>query len=637
MATINKIYPHVNVTTRALTRTVASDLDTGATTLFVPFFSRKGPNNVTKRIFNLNQFVSEYGEPDFDYQGRTGLILYNWLNAGGAVHGVRITPFDATRAEGRFDLAEEGDQWVDVAAEKLYEFTSGTWSEVNSQPAFGQLADRNDTGFFFNIATSKLYADGVADPTPNEDLGVPIQTYQPLGFTVTAKYPGSFYNDIRLDIRKSNYSTENVTYLDVDILLEGRRVQSLFRLTSERFVSVLSSTEFIDIAIDAKSNLGEDFDSLEDSDPIQLSGGSNGSLSFEETLARFFGADRKVITTDSIDSSNLTGILTLSFTDSVVRNWLVGESVKLTYSNDTVIGEITAVSGLDITIDVGTLQIGSTGPNIWNVSIIREDIEDIDWDAQALIANKLDNPIDLILDAGYPEIVTDLIKEFSLIRDDVMFYFSTFDFTGDEMGEEKTVDATEINHAVYTQKFSVNDIVSGKNILVPATYFLASLIPFNDLTYGIQWPVAGLTRGVLTGVEGFNENPTSDRKTAYYTQRINYVERDSRGYKFMSQLTGEQENTALRFINNVRVVNRMVRDLENLGREYLFEFNDATTLNNMRNALNNYVSGWIQNRTLSLGNVEVTPDEFSDERVNVNLNIRFTGTIEIISIDITIE
>jgi hypothetical protein len=81
----------------------------------------------------------------------------------------------------------------------------------------------------------------------------------------------------------------------------------------------------------------------------------------------------------------------------------------------------------------------------------------------------------------------------------------------------------------------------------------------------------------------------------------------------------------------------MIRDLENLGREYLFEFNDATTLSNMRAALNRYVTEWVQNRTLSFADVVVEPDEFSDERVNVTLTIRFTGTIEVISIDITIE
>jgi hypothetical protein len=105
----------------------------------------------------------------------------------------------------------------------------------------------------------------------------------------------------------------------------------------------------------------------------------------------------------------------------------------------------------------------------------------------------------------------------------------------------------------------------------------------------------------------------------------------------MSQLTSEPENTALRFINNARVTNKMIRDLENIGREYLFEFNDSTTLSNMRAALNRYVTEWVQNRTLSFADVVVESDEFLEEKVNVTLTIRFTGTIEVISIDITIE
>ena len=105
----------------------------------------------------------------------------------------------------------------------------------------------------------------------------------------------------------------------------------------------------------------------------------------------------------------------------------------------------------------------------------------------------------------------------------------------------------------------------------------------------------------------------------------------------MSQLTGEAENTSLRFINNVRVTNKIVRELEELGRRYLFEFNDTITLTNMRNALNRYVTEWIQNRTLSLANVIVEKAPYSDERVNVNLTIKFVGIIDVISIDITIE
>ena len=41
----------------------------------------------------------------------------------------------------------------------------------------------------------------------------------------------------------------------------------------------------------------------------------------------------------------------------------------------------------------------------------------------------------------------------------------------------------------------------------------------------MQWPTAGLSRGVLVGVQGINENPTSGAKTTYYKERTNYIEK----------------------------------------------------------------------------------------------------------------
>jgi hypothetical protein len=109
----------------------------------------------------------------------------------------------------------------------------------------------------------------------------------------------------------------------------------------------------------------------------------------------------------------------------------------------------------------------------------------------------------------------------------------------------------------------------------------------------------------------------------------------------MSQRTydgsDETEYTALSFLNNSRCVAKMVKDLKKLAREYLFEFNDAITLSNMRTALNNYIGGWITNRTLNYGIVDVAPSKYSEEAIDVTLNIRFTGTIEVISVNIIIE
>jgi hypothetical protein len=270
--------------------------------------------------------------------------------------------------------------------------------------------------------------------------------------------------------------------------------------------------------------------------------------------------------------------------------------------------------------------------------------------ASSTIASKLEYPIDMILDSGFAlttkQAIADFTSElpitgklYSNKRSDITVLFDRFDFSGVNFkdGIAAAVTTTSLNHAEYSQKLTISDVISGKDIWVTPTYFLASLIPANDRVFGIQFPTAGLTRGVLTGVKGIDKNPTEAEKTINYTNRINYIEKDSRGHYFMSQSTKEDQNTSLRFLNNVRVVNRMVRELENLGRDYLFEFNDTATLNNMRNALTRYVNNWIQNRTLNFGTVTVEKDEFSDERVNVGLNIRFTGTIEIISIDITIE
>ena len=55
MATITKIYPHVNVSTKALLRRYVEPTESGVTTLFAPFYSKKGPSNEIVKIYNLSQ------------------------------------------------------------------------------------------------------------------------------------------------------------------------------------------------------------------------------------------------------------------------------------------------------------------------------------------------------------------------------------------------------------------------------------------------------------------------------------------------------------------------------------------------------------------------------------------------------
>ena len=271
-------------------------------------------------------------------------------------------------------------------------------------------------------------------------------------------------------------------------------------------------------------------------------------------------------------------------------------------------------------------------------------------DAKHFLENPLPTPIDLLMDAGYPVSVKAAMANFVLsnnadepgIRPDIRAYIDLYDNE-----HEKAEIATKLpeglpkdeNIFYFWQSFTISDAVfaDGKDMTVGPSYFLSKIVPANDIANGIQFPAAGTRRAELTDVVKMSENPLPDTKETLFTNHINYAEKDSRGYYFMSQRTSSENSTALSFINNARVTCRIVHEINALARDYLFEFNDATTLQNMRSVLNKYITNWIANRTLSYGEVDVAKNALSDEAVDVTLNIKFTGTIEVISIKLVIE
>ena len=300
---------------------------------------------------------------------------------------------------------------------------------------------------------------------------------------------------------------------------------------------------------------------------------------------------------------------------------------------------------------------------------INSDTQEFSKDVISALGNKLESPVDLIMDAGYPKDIkkamikvicsVDSAGQVNALRDDIRGYFDLGyeGDTGNEAGNIKEIDFSEIDSELFDDEkpyketsnvffYAQNMIISeetyfDKDYTVYPSYYLSALIPMNDINNGIQFPLAGKRRAELEGIKKLSVNPDPDKKEEWFTARVNYIEKDSRGYYFMSQRTYDgssaEEYTPLSFINNSRVTCKMVHDIERLGREYLFEFNDATTLSNMRAVLNRYVTNWIANRTLDRGEVIVEPDQYSGEKVNVTLRMRFTGTIEVISVDIILD
>lgn len=282
------------------------------------------------------------------------------------------------------------------------------------------------------------------------------------------------------------------------------------------------------------------------------------------------------------------------------------------------------------------------------------------FEAYETLANNLEAPVDVIMDAGYPAEVKNLMINFidneegsGAVRTDIVGLFdlySIYEADGLTNVEEALKENRgehdglyrHTNVAVWDQYFTVNNaLFDGRDIKVTPTYFLSKLLPYNDLTYGIQYPIAGLRRGILDDALAIFTNPSPDMKQQLFESRINYVEKSSREYAFMSQRTWDGSTddryTSLSFLNNVRALEKMKKELYRLGREYLFEYNDAVTLSQMNNVLNRYMANWVANRTLSYADVIVSQNEYSTEAVDVRLTVRFNNTIEVISVDITIE
>lgn len=271
-------------------------------------------------------------------------------------------------------------------------------------------------------------------------------------------------------------------------------------------------------------------------------------------------------------------------------------------------------------------------------------------DAKYFLENPLPTPIDLLMDAGYPITVKAAMANFVLsnnanepgIRPDICAYIDLYDNEHEKAEIAKELPSSlpnDENVFYFWQSFTISDAVfaDGKDMTVGPSYFLSKIVPANDIANGIQFAAAGTRRAELTDVVKMSENPLPDTKEALFNNHINYAEKDSKGYYFMSQRTSSKLNTALSHINCARVTCRMVHEINALARDYLFEFNDATTLQNMRSVLNKYITNWIANRTLSYGEVDVAKNALSDEAVDVTLNIKFTGTIEVISIKLVIE
>jgi hypothetical protein len=676
MATYN--YPHVDITTKALTRRTPSVAESTATTLLAPFVCDRGPENELVNIDSMADFIATYGNLDYSKPGQRQILnIGNWLSAGGRVKALRyteakysepqLTSSGALNDEDKLNFYYKDDDdettviavsytkksgvtsdYISIkvgAAEYAYplDHTLAAPSVTNVSTAFTD--DNLSRDSFINgsdklvgSVSANLAYTGYNESTHNTsarlylisngeslDTGIMINRdvkdeyveavkatatkYIKLNddclgsITATAKYSGSYYNDISVKLTTTGKKDD---YRFSVTLIKGAStvIEKFQKLTVEKLYTIEENSEYLgDFSIKVKTDDGY-YDIMDISD----------SGEYDALLKRLFGL----------------GTVTV-------------------YIGQTSEGQ-DATSGSSLSAD-DSAQYSALVPSM-----------------KIALAQPLESEFDVMLDCGYPESVKqDLVALFSakednitkLTRDDAFLYLTPYVINGNGRKDvpESVADIDQLignagagtddmafNVGVYTHYGKVIDLYSedsGKEVYVPATYELAGKIPAIDASYGVQYPVAGLTRGKLSDFIWIDSVPSNSEKNSYYEGRVNYIEKDSRGMYFMCQLTKADGDTALKFINNSRALLKMKKELRKIARNYLHEFNDRITKNNLLNALNTSLANWINNRTLSYGSISLQDytenDTLSNEELLIQLDVKFTGTIEVISIDITVE
>lgn len=611
---ITNIHPHVGVQVNAAKRKAVVAEEPRVPILFAPFVSNKGPvgisyktNGGVLKCYNIADFISIYGDLEFKEQGQQVLNIGNWLENGGGILPCRLWK------------APESDLSVETLAlsTNLYAHNGNISSASTTPTKDSKLVkdpiyycsyyqghvipekmtqcrpeEKAKDGFeYYEQTTSDQSGENIKivggkkyqKVTVNQgEIVADKYVYTAAQYTVVvrAKYPGSFYYGISLKVEKTGKGLFNIIVKNKD----NKEVERFTRRTVENYKSVVVSSDYIGVIY-----LGQDFITVLNADYNK-----NEQNSYEVKLA--YAASHSPNENDAEDAFNA---FDTTFADSLVVNSL-------------------------------------------------DQLED-----------RLQIKCDYILDAGYSlatkkgiieKLYTKTNVGKALYRDDIIFLMDSYvlDYANnlipgqvDPVAALTNKQSLELNRVVYFEQYLTTEDIYSKTgnaeVYVTPTYFLAGLVPYNEIQYGAFFPNAGKSRGVISGAKFLNHNPKLTEKDDWAYNHINYIEKDSNSMQFMTKYTLEQDNTALKYWNNVRCVIKMANEVESIGRWYLHQDTTDSTLRNLQNAIEKYMNDWVLGRALNKSIVEVYADENDDTLVHVILNIRFNGTIEIISVEINLD
>ena len=584
----------------------------GPTTLFQPYFSERGVSDELESFSNLSDFLKAKGYPNFRKYGQSMYNIINWLKGGGRVVGIRLTADNATYANAGLNVKTKVEettvQVTDSEGNVVYE-SDGVTPQTTTEKEV-----------LIKLETVTLPQMEIKD---NESIQLMLDEYEGQvddeGYTshilllFASKGKGSYGNNIsvRITENKSGNNTYNFKMYNLTVV----------HTKENGSVRLVEGPTSVSLYPDAMSL-----------------GGS--SLLIQQIIEDYFTELFCFYNTTAYD--DICDVIMGVYGD-VYDN--TGE-IDLLYGDDNITVDDTGAKSL-FSYSGLYFENGSDG-DLYSPKTTARSVQEqllincFNGTITSDVYDKKRFPFDVVLDFNTSPSVKLAINDFVNQRGDCICMLDT----GELSNANSTVNWKRSNlviddylSSIWSQMFVVFDQYTAQDIYVTPTYFLANKIPTNDNNYGVQYPFVGPNRGIIAGFKSLNWTPNEEQKEALYENRINYIEQNYRNTRFMGQLTAQSKTTSLSDINHVRVMLQIVRSVEELMENYIFEMATETTMANINASLANLLSTYITNGacTTCEGTCTQTVLEREEKIAHVTINLVFTDVIERIVIDININ
>ena len=184
--------------------------------------------------------------------------------------------------------------------------------------------------------------------------------------------------------------------------------------------------------------------------------------------------------------------------------------------------------------------------------------------------------------------------------------------------------------ALYENHTRVYDPFTGRDIWVSPSYWMSSVIPYNDTVADPWWAPAGFNRAALNGVKEAALYPNKVDRDDMYIVQLNPIARLKPGYVIWGQQTTWSKPSALRDLNIVRLVLYIDAALKNFALYYVFDQNDAFTWNDFQVKVHSFLTNIKNRRGLRSFSVSVFATEYERQTntFHADIYLHATSTVE---------